>query len=452
MAVWTHELADEAKAKSQFVLFDRDQNGQLTVAAAVIPQAKIIWKTNPDVVFMPIYRSAGTASVLTEALAAAKSSALQDALNKAITAENYQTSVAYEEELRSYDQWRRGMIFANENSQGLRLFDLMSRLNPSLVKLVKDKKTAQAVGLPAARSANATKAIGSKLFARIPDLSTDKVLDVSDLVLPAGTGARVINRPEGGPRTKKVYYGSPTLNVVSQDFQHYILALSVFPGGLVQYAADIDYVRRQIGVRTGVVPPYDGTAPSTSIAGTAGAGYTNPELDPTYIPAVNMEEPSKVYPKYNKQQWQRMRQQKELEEQMQQLVLEAPLPPPVDFGGDLPPVIDGLPGLDLPPPSPPSPPAPIGRVGMGPAPPAPNRSDYAAIIAEQMAEQARMREEYDRQQLERPQTEEEIPTSSPSTASTASTRISEFINDDDESYQGEASSDEDELAILEDDE
>ena len=76
------------------------------------------------------------------------------------------------------------------------------------------------------------------LKTKIDKLAPGKVLDVSHM-LTDGSGIVVINRP--GARSSKM--GSPNLPIVSDKFANYFEALHMLPGGVENYADDLEYVR-----------------------------------------------------------------------------------------------------------------------------------------------------------------------------------------------------------------
>ena len=232
---WTLVAMNEAAAKHQFI----------PVTALGLPRVNItdahsIWMRSPNVVFQTGYRIVGTPEDITAALSAmgVLNEDIQDLLASAITANNYNTTMAevYKDELESYNEWTRAVVKSNTDSPGAKLFDVMAVVNPDVLHKVRVTKEARALGVPAreATRARATKS----LYERLTGLDQGKVLDVSKLE-PDGTGARTIDPP-----TRSRKFGSPDLPIVSADLEHYIMAINMLPGGQTQYATQIEYVRQ----------------------------------------------------------------------------------------------------------------------------------------------------------------------------------------------------------------
>ncbi len=89
------------------------------------------------------------------------------------------------------------------------------------------------------------------LINRIQNLQSGQVLDVSNIHRD-GSNVIVINAP--GSRSKKI--GSPDLPIVSDSFESYFKALHMLPGGIENYADDLEYVRNKFHPADDLFPDY----------------------------------------------------------------------------------------------------------------------------------------------------------------------------------------------------
>jgi len=301
---WNLELGRIAKQKSQFLLVN-DERGE--TKRVNILDASALWRTEPAIVFQTGYRIAGTSAAITATLTSVGLAAdvIQNVLDTSITVINYLTvmSSVFDEEVQKYNAYHKAAVQANINSQGYRLFDIITAVNPDILRLVKNKKTAKAHGLPALNitpgtSSFTARTVDSKLLNRVPAVDSGKVLDVSKLI-ENGTGARVTNAPKTG---RKLY--SPTLAMVADDIEHYMLAISMFPGGLEKYMADVNFVRSTLNMEPLQPAPFiEAKAEQPAIVSSGVASFH---------PAPSNMVPTKIRPIYSKKERDFMRNQEAL--------------------------------------------------------------------------------------------------------------------------------------------
>jgi hypothetical protein len=154
----------------------------------------------------------------------------------ALTHTNYETELGsiYTQEVEDYIQWHRGVMASNWNAPGAKLHDLIVALNPGLAS-TQAKRSVQLT--PGTKRSTGGRHIVS-LQERLDALPPGKFLDVSALT-PHGTGARTIFAPP--PRSAKK--GTPSLPIVSSDFEHYVLAIRMLDGGETTYQNEILYMK-----------------------------------------------------------------------------------------------------------------------------------------------------------------------------------------------------------------
>jgi hypothetical protein len=233
-----------------------------------------LWTQNPNIIVLVTHRLVGLADEISLALETIGYSdeEIQDVLDTALTSNNYDGEYAdvYMTQLEGYNEWMKSVNKTIENSEGLKLLDFMIEVNPAVkqkksvvqqyatkepVKDTKKRKrpekwhgfgkgTFLQPGLMTPEPD--TKPIYRKpgrvkpLETRINELPEGKVLDVSNMQ-PNGTGAITI-------APKRNRFGSPTLPIVSADYDHYALAISMLPGGADAYSEDLKYMREVFGI------------------------------------------------------------------------------------------------------------------------------------------------------------------------------------------------------------
>jgi hypothetical protein len=89
---------------------------------------------------------------------------------------------------------------------------------------------------------------------RIRNLAPGKVLDVS-AIKENGTNAHTIDQPPG--LSKKI--GTDTLDIVSNNFDHYLMAIRMIPNGEQRYAGELQVMAEHFGVPYTKVPDYGDT-------------------------------------------------------------------------------------------------------------------------------------------------------------------------------------------------
>lgn len=235
---WSIPTMDDAAAKKEFVLINT-WDPAATATRATIDDARKLWAINTDVLFQTGYRIAGLPAPVTAALLAAgiPQPDVDAVLGSAIDYANHTTTMAqvYTDEVNEYEAHRRAVVAANTAAPGARMFDVIGAVNPAVAAGV-GRADARLYGLaaPAKPKGRAAKSLADK----INGLAAGKVLDVSSLK-PDGTGSRAINPP-----TRSGKQMSQQLPMVSSDLEHYLLAISMLPGGEVTYAQDVAYMRQ----------------------------------------------------------------------------------------------------------------------------------------------------------------------------------------------------------------
>lgn len=299
---WSLAIVAEAKQKAQFVLVPE---GELVN----ILDAPRLWQSDSNIVLQTGYRLAGTPSAITTTLTALNFplTTIQDVLNSSISSKNYLglMSTIFDEEVSKYNHFHKAAVNACINSQGYKLFDLMTMINPDLLQLVKTKKAAATEGLPVLNIvpgalSSMAKTPDVKLAARIPAVDSGKVLDVSNLT-ERGTGARVVATPKPG---KKLL--SSTLALAANDLDHYMLAISLLPGGTQRYLDDVNNVRASLGL------------PALEKEAVLERPVSEPAMSPSlasYHPPSSEIAPTKIKPLRSKKEYNLLREKEELEKQ-----------------------------------------------------------------------------------------------------------------------------------------
>ena len=310
---WTFETMDDAKNKWEFVMVTPGFQPRVSIA-----DAQSIWMTNPNIVFQTGYRIAGVQADIEASLLplGVTPEDIQQLMDSSITNANFGTTMApiYTEELNNYNLWKQAAVKANIAAPGAKLYDVMTAINPQVPPLT----TGQAFYTHAATTAR--NPVGATTTARKPGgqgrgvvplvdkinaLAAGKVLDVSEIT-DKGTGVKTINRPQRG---KKV--GGPTLPIVSDNWEHYAMAINMIPGGQTQFADEIydvyqlfiqpKAVRAPIlvpAIRTppAAMPPMPTTTPMIPQMQPAIAPYLIPVIHGTAIPQPEPITPTQVYP------------------------------------------------------------------------------------------------------------------------------------------------------------
>jgi len=262
---WSIELLQDAAAKHEFILVTPTSSSRVPII-----DAQRLWMINPRIIFQTGYRIAGTPEDITSVLISQYSQdEVAELVETAITHDNYHSTMKpiYNDEVVAYNTWKRSAVKVNDSAPGVKLFDIMAAVNPVLLNQVKSTKQAKALGVTVAGKtvSRAAKPLAAKLAA----LPFGKVLDVSKLK-DNGSGATTSDPPLPGGRSKK--YGSPTLPIISSDLDHYLLALSMLPGGVAAYNNEVIsmtnlFAQVSIGkpaakpLPTGFAPPPTGYAP-----------------------------------------------------------------------------------------------------------------------------------------------------------------------------------------------
>ena len=208
---------DNAMEKLEFVLLTPlSEYGQ----RVSIADASKIWETNPDFTFQTVFRLAGNETDIASALEQQGFNAEQiaEVISTGIKMSNFQESQEYVNEVTLY----------NHMLQPVPVAPTLNIQNP--------------VGTAKSPPTNVMSTKATSILSKITTLEDGKVFDATALK-PNGTGGRTIPTPDF-KRSKKV--GSPNIPIISSDIEHYIMAVSMLPGGPERYAPDIEYVRNKI--------------------------------------------------------------------------------------------------------------------------------------------------------------------------------------------------------------
>lgn len=318
---WSLPAAETAQEKHEFIMVTKGYTPRVNMT-----DAHRIWMDNNSVVFQTGYRIAGTAEDITDALLAANVAQedIVDLLNTSITVDNYSNEMksVYNEEIALYNAWMRSVLKSNADAPGAKLFDVMAAVNPDLLHRVKSTQEGKTLGVTTGKARGRRM---QSLIDKIAKLAPNKVLDVSRLK-PDGTGTRSIDPPVTARKL-----GSPNLPIVSSDFEHYLMAINMLPGGQERYAADVEYVRQlftQTPAKTtakarpailgvGTIP----TFPITSVP--TPTTVFNPVLQGRAVPQTEQIVPVPVRPTFTKSQREKIKKREEVVRQAQ-----PPMPPP----------------------------------------------------------------------------------------------------------------------------
>jgi hypothetical protein len=306
--LWTLPASNEALAKHEFISVTPGMSSRVNIT-----DTRSIWRQNSAIIFQTGYRIAGTPADVTAVLteAGVPAPGIEAVMTTAITSDNYETTALpmYQEELEQYREWMRSVTKSNAESPGAKLFDVMTVVNPDIIRRARTVKEAKALGIAPRGGKGRTRTVS--LADRLAKVPAGKVLDVSELQTD-GTGSRAINPP-----TRSRKFGSPNLPMVSADLEHYVMAIDMLPGGRDRYTADIDYVRLlfsqtgPIQAQTALLPVGPGAVPPVPIAPTPvvpGPIATQPQipasplLTGTAIPQTELITPTRAYPMFTKLQ------------------------------------------------------------------------------------------------------------------------------------------------------
>jgi hypothetical protein len=230
---WTMEMMEDAKRKHEFILVGGPEESRV-----IITDATRLWATDPNILFQTESRIAGSSESITEILSNADVEDVKMYVDSSINSENYldDMNTIYKSEVDAYNLWRRGIIKANIDSPGAKLFDIMYAIDPDLLGQSKNQKDASVMSITKRKAGSKTV---KSLIDKLNNLAADKVLDVSGLK-PDGTGTKSIPPP-----VRRGKYGSPRIPMVSSTFDNYVMAIRMLPGGEDQFVEDIEYVREQ---------------------------------------------------------------------------------------------------------------------------------------------------------------------------------------------------------------
>ncbi len=239
--VWSIEEMQDAEMKRQFILVTAIY--MTTLPRTTIMDIQDVWRMNGDVVFHTGYRIAGTPDDIASELnrSGIPNEDIEDVLNTTITKENYDGIMKplVEDEINKYYEWKRGALKYNSETPGFRLYDIMKQVNPEMGMVFQMTKKGKVIKATPAETPVKTKSRGGRvkpLIDKVNDLPEGKVLDVSDMT-DTGAGTKAIT-----PTLRSKKYGSPDLPIISNNFERYLMAIDLLPGGRERYADEIQYV------------------------------------------------------------------------------------------------------------------------------------------------------------------------------------------------------------------
>lgn len=290
----SNELVAYATANQKYVLI-KEGNNRFTD----ISQAYNLWMNDPTLIFIPSYRLAGKKEDIMKALNIASFPELP-----IITFENYNNTMAqtYSADLTNYNNWKRAMVNRQNGSYGIRMMDILVKINPSLISGVKNVKNLKEMGVSVA--VKPRNRVNKGLEVRLRALEAGKILDVSNLEID-GTGARAMVMPK--TRTTKFMY--PSLPMASNNIDKYVLALSMLPGGLQYYMDEINAAKQFFGVDVDI-SAYN-IAEMTSEPVEEKVNIIESGFAP---PNIQYNAPTKTYPMFTKRQRENLEAMKKIEE------------------------------------------------------------------------------------------------------------------------------------------
>jgi hypothetical protein len=231
---WSREAAGIAFIRRQFIPVS-DFTPRANVS---MREARTIWKYDPQVAFQPTFRMVGYLTDISDMLTAVgfDDAEKQSYVDAAIIEDTYLTTHAdvYNDEMIKYREWVQSALYTEMQDQGNKLSNLIASVQPQAVLQVSKRRVNR----------------GGDLTARLRNLPPNKVIDVSALQ-EDGTKALTVDTPT--QRSRKFW--SPNVPIITNDLPHYILAVSMLPGGSDAYAEHIEYVRQRI-TNPAYVPPY----------------------------------------------------------------------------------------------------------------------------------------------------------------------------------------------------
>lgn len=285
---WTHESMKDAAIHHEFIMVSPYGASRVNIA-----DAQILWMKNPNVVFQTGYRIAGTPEDITNDLTQQQISAesIQQVLDSSLSSTNYFNTWVeeYQREMAAYAAYHKSAVTANIEGPGPKLLDILMAVNPRFSDQFKTQSQARAAGVTVTKpKASLTGSLGR----RIATLAPGKVMDVSDLN-PDGKGAKTITEATAA---KQNSVGTSTLKIVSKDYPHYELAISMLPNGLTEYQSELVAMKKYFAETSGgdtnppmsLSPrtvPRSPRIPPPPITG-RGPVIRNPELQSTMIETV----------------------------------------------------------------------------------------------------------------------------------------------------------------------
>ncbi len=319
--LWSVEKMEDAKHRWEFIMLS-----PINISRINIIDIHRIWMTHPEIVLDTTSRLAGTKEEIIKVLSDADISddSIQQLLNESLSIDNYEMDDAffYNKELNEYNLWKLSVVKSNIKDQGLKLFNIMSIINPNIIQ--QNKPMAPKGLLSPLINTQSTTIVKGKgrviqpLIDKIDSISEDKVLDISKLVA-SGAGTISKKRPI---RSKN--FLSPNLPLLSGDLEHFIMAIDMLPGGRDQYAIDIQAAEQFFSQ---IVPEVQ------SIISVKPQSFPSPKQNPPllkgrYVPQPEHIIPEIVHPIFTKGQYAK---RKILEEKRKLEELESEKSSPSEF-------------------------------------------------------------------------------------------------------------------------
>lgn len=254
MPVWNIDMVDELLMHRQFILLPPGIKISIT-------DSQRLWDLDPEILYLLNYRIAGKTEEISNALLAEGYSddEIANILDSAVTINNYRTVYlsAYLDEIKEYNRWITGALSANNADSTMKLFDIMLHVNPNVTerdfnappkKERIKKQPKQGKGLYRATGVSVSnrpaiefvrkKKPGKALQERIDELEAGKVLDVSTMK-PDGTGARAQKLTQS-----KTKFGHESLPIISNNYETYLLAVNMLPGGERAHSEALSYMQK----------------------------------------------------------------------------------------------------------------------------------------------------------------------------------------------------------------
>lgn len=268
---------NEARNKFQFI----------PVSSSVIDMVDIVdaqnlWIKYPLLSFNIYYRIFGFEQDMNNFLISLgiSNDEIQKVLNTSFNFNNYNSTHSYffKQELEQYRNYRRNTLFSNINEYGTKLHDLTVLV-----------KSGNFRGKGVSNYNPPSPQINNKLTEKMKTLASDKVIDVSN-IKQDGSGSRIVNISSKKMRTANLPF-------VSDNIEHYVIAINLLPGGQEKYINDINMMIQLLsGIRV------------------EGKNYQDVPADPnnkllsgTLIQQTEFNEPSKIYGIRTKQYYDELR-------------------------------------------------------------------------------------------------------------------------------------------------